>query len=144
MTKNLITLKNKLFKYLSLDPIKITYEPLGEEDSRFYTHDLYISINEKYKNDEYESMKCIIHEIRHYYQLLVVLLEIDIEPQYRHWKHEFNNKLKPEAELCKYIEIDAFAFTKYILKEWYNIDYHHHNKDFDEILNLFIKKYYLI
>ena len=56
MTTKLKELKNNLFEYLELEPIEIKYEDLGVEDSRFYTHDLYISINEKYKDDEYEAM----------------------------------------------------------------------------------------
>ncbi len=59
MTERITELTNNLFEYLMLDPIKITYEDLGEEDSRFYTHDLYIAINSKYKDDELETMKCI-------------------------------------------------------------------------------------
>ncbi len=143
MTRKLIKLKNELFEYLSLDTIKVLYEDLGEEDSRFYTHDLYIAINTKYKNNELEQMKCLIHEIRHYYQLVVVVLGIDAEPQYNYWKEEFNMKLKPKDEMCKYIEIDAFAFTKYILKDWYGIDYHHHDKNYDYLLSKFINKYYI-
>ena len=73
MTTKLEELKNNLFEYLGLEPIEIKYEDLGVEDSRFYTHDLYVSINEKYKDNEYETMKCLIHEIRHYYQLVVVI-----------------------------------------------------------------------
>lgn len=32
------------------------------------------------------------------------------------------------------IEIDAFAYTKYILKRVYKIDYHHYDHLYDEIL----------
>ena len=142
MTTKLIKLKDDLFDFLSLEPIEVIYENLELEDSRFYTHELYIAINKNYLNDEYESMKCLIHEIRHYYQLTVVTLDIEAEPQYKYWKEEFNIKLKPEDEMCKYIEIDAFAFTKYILKEWFAIEYHHYDKKYDEILDLFIYKFY--
>lgn len=135
---------NKLFDYLGLEPIEIKYEELGEEDSRFYTKELYIVINTKYYNDELETLKCLIHEIRHYYQLVIVAYRIDIEPQYKYWKDElqFNIKLKPEDALCQYIEIDAFAFTKYILNRWFQIEYHHHDKDYDNLLDTFIKRYY--
>ena len=142
MTERITELTNNLFEYLMLDPIKIIYEDLGEEDSRFYTHDLYIAINSKYKDNELETMKCLIHEIKHYEQLVVVICGEKENPQYEYWKKEFKTKLKPEDELCKYIEIDAFAFTKYILKEWYGIEYHHHDKKYDNLLDLFINKYY--
>ncbi len=144
MTKKLEELKNKLFDYLELASIDIKYAELGEEDSRFYTHDLYIDINNKYINDELETMKCLIHEIRHYFQLTVVICEEDFNPLYKYWKKELTNqiKLKPEDAICQYIEIDAFAFTKYILKEWYQIEYKHYDPIYDGVLDLFIKKYY--
>ena len=137
-------LKNNLFEYLELDPIKVKYEDLGEEDARFYTHDLYIAINNKYINDEFEIMKCLIHEIKHYHQLVVVICEERENPQYEYWRKELMNKikLKPEDAMCQNLEIDAYAFTKYILKEWFNIEYHHYDKKYDKVLDLFINKYY--
>ena len=68
----------------------------------------------------------------------------DDNPQYNYWKKEFKNsiKLKPEDALCQYIEIDAFAFTKYVLKEWYGIEYHHYDNEYDKILDNFISMYY--
>ena len=135
---------NKLFDYLGLESIEIKYEELGEEDSRFYTKELYIAINTKYYNDEFESLKCLIHEIRHYYQLTVVAYEVDMEPQYQYWKEEFKmNNLRPEDSMCLHIEIDAYAFTKYILKEWLGIEYHHYDKNYDVLLEKFIKHYYI-
>ena len=62
MTKLLNEVSSKLFDYLGLEEIEIKYEEMGE-DSRFYNHELYIGINNKYINDEYESLKCIIHSI---------------------------------------------------------------------------------
>lgn len=145
MTKLLNEVSTKLFDYLGLEEIEIKYEEI-EEDSRFYNHELYIGINNKYINDEYESLKCIIHEIRHYYQLCVVAYNIDIEPQYTEWKKEFKldiNNIKPEDSMCLYIEVDAYAFTKYILKEWFDIDYHHYDKNYDQLLDKFIKCYHM-
>ena len=138
---NLKEIQKQLFDYLGLEPLPIKYEEL-EEDSRFYPHDLYISINNKYIDNELESLKCIIHEIRHYYQL-VVAYQVEEEVQYKYWKQEFKmNNLKPEDSLCLHLEIDAYAFTKYILKEWLNIEYHHNDLDYDKTLDIFIKHYY--
>ncbi len=140
---NLKELQNQLFDYLGLKPIEIKYEEL-EEDSRFYIQGLYIGINNNYIDNELESLKCIIHEIRHYYQLAVVAYQVEEEPQYKYWKQEFKmNNLKPEDSLCLHLEVDAYAFTKYILKEWFNIEYHHNNLDYDKALDIFIKHYYL-
>lgn len=145
MNKLLKEVSTKLFDYLGLEEIEIRYEEIPD-DSRFYNHELYIGINNKYLNNESETLKCLIHEIRHYYQLCVVAYQIELEPQYEEWKKEFKleiNKIKPEDSMCLYIEVDAYAFTKYILKEWFDIDYHHYDKNYDQLLDKFIKCYYM-
>ena len=53
------------------------------------------------------------------------------------------NNLKPEDSLCLHLEIDAYAFTKYLLKEWFNIEYHHNDLDYDKTLDIFINHYYI-
>ncbi len=144
MNKLLKEVSTKLFDYLGLEEIEIRYEEIPD-DSRFYNHELYIGINNKYLNDESELLKCLIHEIRHYYQLCVVAYQIELEPQYEEWKKEFKldqTKLKPEESMCLYIEVDAYAFTKYILKEWFDYDYHHCDEAYDALLTLYINKYY--
>lgn len=140
---NLKKVQKQLFEYLGLEPIPINYEEL-EEDSRFYPKGLCISINNKYIDNELESLKCIIHEIRHYYQLVVVAYQVEEEPQYKYFKQELRmNNLKPEDSLCLHLEIDAYAFTKYLLKEWFNIEYHHNDLDYDKTLDIFINHYYI-
>ena len=142
---NMNVISNKLFDYLGLEPIDIKYEDLGIEDSRFYTRDLYISINNKYKDNDIELLKCLIHEIRHYYQLICVALNFDLEPQTKIWKEEFkmNRKnMEPGEDMCLLIEVDAYAFTKYILKKWFDYDYHHHDSNYDMVLDELINKLY--
>ncbi len=86
--KLLKEVSTKLFDYLGLEEIDIRYEDILD-DSRFYNRDLYIGINNKYIDDVYETLKCLIHEIRHYYQLCVVAYGLEIEPQYNEWAKEF-------------------------------------------------------
>ena len=40
-------------------------------------------------------------------------------------------------------ELDAFAFTKYIMKEWYNINIVFPDIVYDEILTRYINKYFI-
>ena len=41
------------------------------------------------------------------------------------------------------LELDAFAFTKYIMKNWYNIIVIFPDLEYDEILNRYIDKYFI-
>ena len=40
------------------------------------------------------------------------------------------------------VEVDAFAFTKYIMKEWFDIDVIFPNPDYDSVLEMYIEKYF--
>lgn len=59
------------------------------------------------------------------------------------WKMEFQ---LTEEELLNipilHIEIDAFAFTKFIIDRWLGITIYHPDAIFDELLNKYIQKYY--
>lgn len=131
---------------LGLEPIPIKVEDLGEEDGRFYLNGLYIAISDKLIDDKLERLKTLIHEYRHYYQLIVVETNNTKEPLFNEFKDEITNGPKstdPSELMCQYIEIDAFAYTKYILKRVYKIDYHHYDPLYDEILDNFILYYYI-
>ena len=148
---NLDPLILKLCDYLGIEYIPVIFEDLGLEDSRYYLKDDYISINNKYLHDELEQKKCIIHEIRHAYQrycaynndskmicandLLVCMWIDDLMKDYKN--------IPDDEKICLSIEIDAFAFTKYILNKWFNIEYHHYDKEYDKVLDLFINKFYI-
>ena len=147
---NLDPLILKLCDYLRIEYIPVIFEDLGLEDSRYYLKDDYISINNKYLHDELEQKKCIIHEIRHAYQRYItknknikmvcsnnVLVSLWIED----FKKDYNN-IPDDEKICLSIEVDAFAFTKYILKKWFNIKYHHYDKEYDILLDKFIEKFY--
>ena len=40
------------------------------------------------------------------------------------------------------VEVDAYAFTKYILKQWFHYEYHYPNDIYDGLLDIYIAKYY--
>ena len=84
-----------------------------------------------------EALKCLIHELRHCYQFNCVRNNVDND-LVKIWKEEFAN-----AHLIEYVamttELDAFAFTKYIMKNWYIYP----DAEYDEILNRYIDKYFI-
>ena len=138
-----------LCDYLGIEPVPIIFEDI-KEDARYYDKKDYIAINKKFMFDEIESIKCLIHEVRHCYQKYTISHKKDkliFAPiaLINEWKKEFKQNqliLSPSNRMCQAIEIDAYAFTKYILKKWLYFEYHHLDKTYDEILDLYISKYY--
>ena len=41
------------------------------------------------------------------------------------------------------MELDAFAFTKYIMNKWYNINIIFSDIVYDELINMYINKYFI-
>ena len=56
------------------------------------------------------------------------------------WKEELIT-LKRLDYNSSMLELVSFAFTKYIMKKWYNISSIYINIEYDEILNHYINKY---
>ena len=54
---------------LNIDPIPVVVEEI-EEDSRYYIKEDYIAISDKLIMDEIETIKCLLHELRHIYVLI--------------------------------------------------------------------------
>lgn len=139
----------RLCNLLDIEPIPAIFEHI-EEDSRYYEELDYISINEKYINDDLEIKKSLIHEIKHQHQKHCIYhknQELKFAPTLliRQWEADFkkNQRLVPIEELnLMSVEVDAYAFTKYILKEWFDIDYHYPNETYDQILTIYINKYF--
>lgn len=135
-----------LTELLGLESIPIKVEDLGEEDGRFYLEGPYIAISDKLIDDKLERLKTLIHEYRHYYQVAVVETNDTSEPLLNEFRDELVNGPKstdPAELMCQYIEIDAYAYTKYILKRVYKIEYHHYDPLYDELLDKFIFYYYI-
>jgi len=111
---------------LGIDPLDIKLEDLTD-DSRLYIKENYVAINTKYENDYEECAKCIAHEYRHVFQLFYVNIFND-ERSIR-WEKELQgviNSSNMDSNGSNYIaqeiELDAFAFTKYYLEEFENIE----------------------
>lgn len=111
---------------LGIDPLDIKLEDLTD-DSRLYIKENYVAINTKYENDYEECAKCIAHEYRHIFQLFYVNIFNDERSE--RWKKELQgviNSSNMDSNGSNYIaqeiELDAFAFTKYYLEEFENIE----------------------
>ena len=111
---------------LGIDPLDIKLEDLTD-DSRLYIKENYVAINTKYENDYEECAKCIAHEYRHVFQLFYVNIFNDDRSE--RWKRELQgavNSSNMDGNGSNYIsqeiELDAFAFTKYYLEEFENIE----------------------
>lgn len=139
----------RLCNYLGIDSVPVLFEEM-EEDARYYDVLNYIAINKKYINNKLEIRKSIIHEVKHLHQKHCIshkkaklkFAPIDLINE---WESDFkkNQRLVPEDEIMLMpIEIDAFAFTKYILKKWFDYDYHHYDFIYDEILSKYCIKYF--
>ncbi len=110
---------------LGIDPLDIKFEDLTD-DSRLYIKENYVAINKKYENDYEECTKCIAHEYRHIFQLFYV--NIFNDDRSKRWKKELQgavNSSNMDGDGTNYIvqeiELDAFAFTKYYLENFENI-----------------------
>lgn len=140
----------KLCDYLGLEPIPVIFEDLGMEDARYYLKDDYIAINNKYVHNDLELKKSLIHEIRHAYQRycmkdndskMVCTTDYLVCMWLEDAMKDYHN-MPDDEKICLSIEVDAFAFTKYILNKWFNIEYHHYDKEYDKLLDLFIERFY--
>ena len=139
----------RLCNYLGIDGVPVLFEEM-DEDARYYDVLNYIAINKKFIRNELEIRKSIIHEVKHLHQKYCISHKNEINKfasirLIRQWEADFkiNQRLIPLDKLMLMsIEIDAFAFTKFILKEWFQYDYHHYDLIYDELLNIYINKYF--
>ena len=136
-----------VFDDLQIEPIPVIFENI-EEDSRLYVRDGYIAISRKLKDDKIECAKCIVHEARHAMQIIYVGLKIE-HPMLPEWQRDLIgdkeiNSNSTNEELTDYIsstiEVDAFAYQKYIINKYYGVMTYHPNEEYENILNYYIKK----
>jgi hypothetical protein len=94
---------------------------------------------------------CLIHEVKHLHQKYCIShkkyknIKFANSEMINQWEKDFkcNQHLISESQLiCLSIEIDCYAFTRFIFDEWYNIDF----KQFDELyvnmLDAYINKFF--
>jgi len=116
----------RIAEQLGIEPLDIKFEDLND-DSRLYIKENYVAINKKYENDYEECAKSIAHEYRHVFQIFYVNL-FSNDRSIR-WKKELqgvinssNMDINGSNYIAQEIELDAFAFTKYYLEEFENIE----------------------
>ncbi len=130
-----------LCSYLGVEEIPIICETI-KEDSRYYPKEQFIIISDKVIMNEVEALKCLIHEIRHHYQYTCVSTNNLSEQMLEQWKEEFKTLYQDSSiQLCSMLEIDAYAFTKFIMKEWFNQDIIHYDETYEKVINLYMSKY---
>ena len=129
--------------------LPIIYDRI-EQDSILDTKEECIIINQKYYDNLLESAKCIAHEQRHYYQLSLIT-ECSNDPLSIRLKEEFQNPsiitdFNDDNQILNYQyqenEIDAFAFTQVIISCYYHINTTHPDNQYQNIIDLYKKKYY--
>ena len=141
--EDLRKLQNEVAEHLGIDSLPIKFEVLGDEDSRLYLKEEYVGINIKYKNDYLECAKSITHEYRHVFQIFYANFFND-ERAIR-WKKllaiQINSSTMDEDGsnyINQELEIDAFAFTKFYLQKYENIDVKNKVEGLDKYLDEYI------
>lgn len=97
-----------------------------------------------------KALKCLTHEYRHFYQLVVIGDETSTHPLKQTWKESLEQykettSLSPEEleefYLTNPLELDAFAYTKYFFQKHLNQDLLCFALEIEDIFNLYIAKY---
>ena len=135
-------------EFLEVPQVPIVVEPIVE-DSRMYFQEEFIVLRKDIALNELEAKKAVCHEYRHYMQWLIVMNEEIDNPLYYEYLDGFlymskhgNKKDGSSDYYSLIIEIDAFAFQRYFLKEVLGIETHYPNEEYDKLLDKFINKFY--
>lgn len=147
MLGKLIPLSMEVCDSLEIDYVPIIFEELNE-DSRIYFEEDYIGINKRFKDNYLECAKCICHELRHIYQLKYISESND--KRALRMKEEFDNavELDPtnQDSINRYslqeIEIDAYAFTKWYLKNKLGYYVIHPSEQYEMIISAYMNQYF--
>ena len=138
-----------LANYLNVEPIPVVVEEMME-DSRLYVKEEYIALSKKCVRDYVEALKAISHEYRHYYQLQCIRKGVDTN-LVSNWKEDFLYPVQVDnsddvLQMTLYafmpIEVDAFAFQKFALMKFLDIETHHASLEYDMILDSYIDKHF--
>ena len=139
MEKKIEELCNNLSEYLDIDFLPVKFDKINPDDSRLSIKDNCILINNDLKDNFIECAKCIVHEYRHAWQIFYVYEHNDkIALKWKEEYSSYHSSSESDDYFMQTIEIDAFAFTKYYIKRFLNIDIVNHVKGFDKILDIYI------
>lgn len=141
-------ISKELAEFLEVPQVPIIVENI-REDSRMDFKLECIILRKDVALNYVESLKSIAHEYRHWMQFLCVKNQDTSNPLVYEYAEGFMYMAKHgnanDGTLDYYsliIEIDAFAFQKYFLKEVLDIETHYPNEEYDKFLDKFIKKFY--
>lgn len=131
----------RICDYLGVEPIPVVMDKFAD-DARFMLEEEYIIISDRLVDDLTEVRKCLTHELRHYYQIKLIASDDD-GVLAKAFREDYNrlNKMTKEELAFNALELDAYAFTKYIMNKWYGIKCPHPDIVIDGMLDLYIKKY---
>lgn len=130
-------------KDLGIDPVPVVVEEM-EEDSRYYIKENCIAISSKLIMDEIESIKCLLHELKHAQQFNCITDEKSTHPFKEIWIAEVIYEaggISREEQLGLMIEIDAYAYQKIMMKKLFDIDWHYPNEEYDKVIDSYVDKY---
>lgn len=134
-------MQEQIANHLGIEVLPIRFLPIDPDDSRLYPKEGYVAINEKYKDNELETIKSIAHEYRHAYQIYYAKYMNDNLANI--WKEELAVVKNGEQSgyMGQALELDAFAFTKWYLGRHLGLDIVHPNVEYERVICAYIEKY---
>lgn len=145
----LMDLAWRLCEFLGIEIVPIIFEDM-DEDGRYYPDEDYIAISTKFLGNEEEQIKSLIHEVKHVHQRYV-LTHQDEETRFApkklvdQWRENYKldiHSLPYEEQMGLAVEIDAVAFMKYILREWFGKEWKAGDFFYEFVLEKHIEKYF--
>ena len=141
-------ISKEIAEYLGVPQVPIVVENIPE-DSRMNFQFECIILRKDTALNYLEGLKALAHEYRHWMQFLCVKNKdtsnkfiYEYAEGFMYMSKHGNSMDGTNDYYSLIIEIDAFAFQKYYLKEVLNIETHYPNEDYDKLLNEFIEKFH--
>lgn len=140
----------KVCKLLGIPYIPFFFDNIPEDGRYVPDLDCFI-ISKKHLYNWIESLKSLIHELKHSHQRYCVEHKGDKNLKYAPkelieiWEEELSvdEKSIPFNErMSRGIEIDAYAFTKFALDILFNEKWHHFDPFTDEVFTVYAYKYF--
>lgn len=127
---------------LKIEQIPVVFEKIEEDALLVLEPEPFIKLNRKNINDTISCIKSIAHELRHAYQICTV--KNKKHPNYKLFEFEFKNYNKElfKKSIVHYhnsiIEIDAFAFSKYIISYLFGYEIKFKDPSYNNTLDKYI------
>lgn len=140
VNETLDELQDYLCDLLGVDKLEIITKDI-KEDAILDIKNNSIVLSEATSKDIVEAKKALIHEMRHQYQLYCIALDIEEEPMRKMWALELKHDVHQfDVDYMNqlYIEIDAYAFTKVLMKKRYDYNLNY-NKEYEKIIKNYLK-----